>query len=94
MEEQIVWRSGEKSEKTPKSLKPILNDKNEIINNIPVRGEYNDRKKTIINEQRIEEIMGRKMAVQTYQNPFFNKKFEDVLADQEKYLMIRDPTGV
>ena len=91
MEEQIIWRSGEKSEKTPKSQKPILNDKNEIINNIPVRGEYNDRKKTIINEQRIEEIMGRKMSVQTYQNPFFNKKFEDVLADQEKYLIVRDP---
>ena len=92
MEEVVVWRSGEKSEKTPKSQKPILNDKNEIINNIPIRGEYNDRKKAIINERRAEEIMGRKMAVQTYQNPFLNKTFEDVLADQEKYLIVRDPS--
>lgn len=92
MEEVVVWRSGEKSEKTLKSQKPILNDKNEIINNIPIRGEYNDRKKAIINERRAEEIMGRKMAVQTYQNPFLNKTFEDVLADQEKYLIVRDPS--
>ena len=90
MNEQIMWCSGEKSKKTLKSQKPILNDKNEIINNIPIRGEYNDRKKAIINEQRVEEIMGRKMAVQTYQNPFLNKTFNDVLADQEKYLIIRD----
>ena len=85
--EQLIWCSGEKPEKTSKTQKPILNDKNEIINNIPIRGEYNDRKKAISNESREKEIMGRKMAVQTYQNPFFNKKFHEVLADQEKYLI-------
>ena len=63
----IVWRSGEKPERTSKTQKPILNDKNEIINNIPFRSEYNHRKKDNINEQRIEEIMGRKMAINTYQ---------------------------
>jgi len=33
--EEIVWSSGEKCEKTKKMNKPVLNDKNEIIHNIP-----------------------------------------------------------
>ena len=43
--ETIVWTFGEKFEKTPKSQKPILNSKNEIITNITNRAEYNIKKK-------------------------------------------------
>ena len=84
--ETIVWKSGETFEKTLKKEKPLLNDKNEIIHNIPYRGEYNIRKKDRTNEKRECEIMEREMLAQTCQNPFFNKNFNDVVFDQEKYL--------
>ena len=85
--ENIVWSSGEKYEKTSKNDKPLLNDKNEIIHNIPNRSEYNIRKKERENEGRINEIMERQMLIQTCQNPFLNKDFTEVLTDQEKYLI-------
>lgn len=85
--EVIVWSSGDKYEKTPKDQKPLVNDKNEIIHNVPTRGEYNIRKTDKINEDRRDEIMERQMLIQTSQNPFFNRDFGDVLTDQEKYLI-------
>jgi len=84
--EIIVWSSGEKYKKTKKMEKPLVNSNNEIIRNIPYRGEYNIRKKDRTNDRRECEIMEREMLVQTYQNPFFNKNYNDVLLDQEKYL--------
>ena len=84
--EVIIWSSGEKYEKTQKSQKPLLNANNEIIHNVPCRGEYTIRKKEKTNEQRRDEIMDRAMLIQTCQNPFLNKDFKDVLSDQEKYL--------
>jgi len=88
--EVIVWSSGEKFEKTNKSDKPLLNEKNEIIHNIYNMNnhtEYNIRKKDKENEGRINEIMERQMLIQTCQNPFLNKNFQDVISDQEKYLI-------
>ena len=85
--EVIVWNSGEKFEKTKKKQKPLVNDKDEIIHNVPTRGEYNIRKKDIDNENKRDEIMERQMLIQTSQNPFFNKSFSDVLSDQEKFLI-------
>jgi len=84
--EVVVWASGDKFEKTKKTEKPLLNDKNEIIHNVPTRGEYTIRKKDRINEKREGEIMQREMMVQTFQNPFLNKDFNEVLSDQEKFL--------
>ena len=85
--EVIVWSNGEKYEKSKKEQKPLLNDKNEIIHNVAFRGEYTIRKKDRINEQKRDEIMERSMLTQTYQNPFLYKDFNDVISDQEKYLM-------
>jgi hypothetical protein len=81
-----VWSSGDKFERTKKEDKPLLNSKNEVIHNVPCRGEYTIRKKDRTNEKRKGEIMEREMLVQTYQNPFFNKNYNDVLCDQETYL--------
>ena len=84
--ETIVWSSGEKYEKSQKIQKPLLNSNNEIITNVPYRGEYTIRRKDRTNEKRESEIVEREMLVQTYQNPFFNKNYNEVLSDQEKYL--------
>ena len=84
--EVIIWSSGEKCEKTLKHHKPLLNANNEIIHNVPCHGEYNIRKKDKTNEKRRNEIMDRSMLIQTCQNPFLTKDFNDVLSDQEKYL--------
>ncbi len=87
--ETVVWSYGDKFERTKKEDKPILNNKNEIIKNVPYRGEYNIRKRER-NNQKDSEIMEREMIVQTYQNPFFNKNYNDVLDDQERYLKPRN----
>lgn len=79
--EEIVWSNGEKYQKSNKDQKPILNSNNEIIHNIASRGEY-----ALKNELKREEIMERCMSVQTFQNPFLSKDFNDVLLDQETYL--------
>jgi hypothetical protein len=84
--EVIVWTSGEKYNKTPKDQKPLLNAKNEIIHNVVHRGEYNIRKNDRYDEKKQNEIMERTMP-QTYQNPFLNKDFNTVIADQAKYLI-------
>ena len=81
-----VWSNGETYQKSNKDQKPLLNSKNEIIHNIAYRGEYNIKKNDKINEEKSDELMERQMLVQTFQNPFLHKNFNDVLADQEKYL--------
>jgi hypothetical protein len=85
--EVIVWTHGEKCEKTPKDQKPLLNAKNELIQNVPYRGEYNIRKNDRFNEDRENEIMKRRMVPQTCQNPFLSKDFNAVIADQAKFLI-------
>ena len=63
---------------------------NEIISNVAYRGECfvktTDREKELKNELNREEIMERCMTAQSFQNPFLNKDFNQVLLDQEKYL--------
>jgi hypothetical protein len=83
----IIWTSGEKFVRTKKEDKPILNEKNEIINNIPLRGETTRRGDKINPEKYQKFVDERPMIVQTYQNPFLSKNFTDVINDQEKFLI-------
>jgi len=85
--EVIVWRSGEKYEKSNKNEKPLLDSNNEIIHNVAIRGEYTTKKKNRVNTEKLEEIMGRRMISQRCQNPFLTKDFSDVLSDQERFLI-------
>ena len=88
--EEVVWSSGEKCQKSYKAQKPLLDADNKIINNIPQRSQYTTRKDNRVNERRQVEIMDRAMLIQTCQNPFLSKDFNDVLSDQEKYLIPRN----
>ena len=89
--EIIVWSTGEKYNKSNKTQKPILNSENEIIHNVIYRGEHiitkTDRENELKNELKREEIMERCMTAQSFQNPFLNKNFNEVLSDQQKYLI-------
>ena len=70
---QIVWTHGEKFNKTKKDNRPILNNKNEIVNNIPLRGETT-RNRDKLQQDKLESfVQERPMLVQTYQNPFLTK---------------------
>lgn len=82
-----TWSDGEAYKQSNKNDKPVLNSENKIIQNIAYRGAYNIKKNDKINEQKRDEIMERRMSVQTFQNPFLHKSFSDVLYDQEKYLI-------
>tara|TARA_B100001093_G_scaffold518064_1_gene601642 strand:- start:1157 stop:1462 length:306 start_codon:yes stop_codon:yes gene_type:complete len=89
--EVIVWSTGEKYSKSNKNEKPILNSNNEIIHNVIYRSEClnkkTDRETELKNELKREELMERCMTSQSFQNPFLSKNFNDVLVDQEKYLI-------
>tara|TARA_A100001011_G_scaffold183465_1_gene192347 strand:+ start:39 stop:329 length:291 start_codon:yes stop_codon:yes gene_type:complete len=88
--QQIIWTHGEKFNKTKKDNKPILNSKNEIVNNIPLRGETT-RNRDKLQQDKLELfVQERPMLVQTYQNPFLTKDFTDVINDQEKFLIPKD----
>ena len=87
MNETIIWRYGEKFEKTPKSNKPILNDKNIAIDNIIQKTEYNVKKKDKIDSLRENEIMQREMLVRSCQNPFLNNNYNKIIETQAEYLM-------
>ena len=88
--QQIIWSHGEKFNKTKKDNKPILNSKNEIVNNIPLRGETT-RNRDKLQQDKLELfVQERPMLVQTYQNPFLTKDFTDVINDQEKFLIPKD----
>ena len=83
----IVWSYGEKFEKTPKSQKPILNSKNEIITNITNRAEYNIKKKLKVDDLRENEIMQREMLVRDCQNPFLNINHGEIVDIQDEFLI-------
>ena len=90
MEEQmenIIWSHGEKYDKSMKKDKPLFDSNNEIIHNVALRGEYIIKKKERVNSEKLDEIMNRQMLSQTYQNPYLNKNFIDVLSDQDKFLI-------
>jgi len=81
-----VWSNGETYQKSSRNDKPLLNSNNEVINNVAYGGNYSIKKNDKINEKKTGEIMNRQMLSQTFQNPFLHKSYNDVLADQEKYL--------
>ena len=72
--------------KLKKNSKPILNKDNEIIKNIPLRAENTRNRDKIHPEKYQEFIEKRPMLVQTYQNPFLNKDFNEVIKDQQNFL--------
>jgi len=86
----IILSYGEIFEKTKKNTKPILNDKNEIINNIPIRSTTTRNRDKIQDEKYIKFIENRSLLNQTVRNPFLTKNFIDVIDDQEKYLIPKD----
>ena len=73
-----------------RNTKPILNDKNEIINNIPIRSTTTRNRDKIQDEKYIKFIENRSLLNQTVRNPFLTKNFIDVIDDQEKYLIPKD----
>lgn len=81
-----VWSDGQPYKQSNKNDKPLLNANNEIIHNVAYRGAYNIKKNDKINEEKRDEIMERRMTIQTFQNPFLHKNIGQVLDDQEKYL--------
>ena len=85
-----MWTDGEKFQKTKKESKPILNKDNKIIKNIPLRAENTRNRDKIHPEKYQEFIEKRPMLVQTYQNPFLNKDFNEVIKDQHNFLTPKD----
>lgn len=85
----IKWTNGEEYKKSYKSDKPLLNSNNEIITNTMFRGEQIDKKKNLSeeNNKHTDEIFQRNMVPQTYINPFLKKSYNEVLIDQEKYMI-------
>ena len=76
--EVYSWSNGDKFERSLKKDKPILNNKNEIIDNLRST-KYESRKNNSYNEG---YIINR-----ASQNPFFeNKNYINVSDDQVKYL--------
>tara|TARA_B100001121_G_C18556938_1_gene558413 strand:+ start:376 stop:660 length:285 start_codon:yes stop_codon:yes gene_type:complete len=85
--ETIIWKKGEEYIKTKREDKPILNNKNEVINNLPYRSTYQIKKKDLTDGEKYNEVMKREMLVQTCQNPFLVKNYNEVIEDQEKFLI-------
>ena len=85
---QVVrWSNGEEYKWSKKEDKPILNSNNEIIKNLTIRSEQPiQKKKDKEYFFKKAELESREMMVQTYVNPFLNKKFREVVEDQEKFL--------
>lgn len=90
---ELIWTDGEKFIKTKKEDKPILNNKDEIVKNIPLRGKTT-RNRDKLQQDKIESfVKERPMLVQTYLNPFLTKDFNQVIDDQEKFLIPKDSLG-
>jgi len=77
--ETFNWRNGIRCERSLKSDKPILNNKNEIIDGLRL-SHYESRKKSL-NEVNESYVLKR-----SNQNPFLNNNYIKVINDQEKYL--------
>jgi hypothetical protein len=88
--QEIIWRDGEKFQKTKKEDKPIVNKNNEIIKNIPLRAEMTRNRDKLDIDKYEDFIKERPMIVQTCLNPFLTKNFTDVINDQEKFLIPKD----
>ena len=89
-EKEKKWSNGEKSEKSYKNQKPIFNSNNQIIDNV-VENKINSSKRNEINN---EKIQNRELISHTYQNPFLNKNYIDVLDDQTNFLIPKNSNNL
>lgn len=89
-EKEKKWSNGEKYEKSYKNQKPIFNSNNEIIDNV-IENKINSSKRNEINN---EKIQNRELISHTYQNPFLNKNYVDVLDDQTKFLIPKNSNNL
>ena len=88
--EEKKWSNGEKYEKSYKNQKPIFNSNNEIIDNV-IENKIKSSKRNEINN---EKIQNRELISHTYQNPFLNKNFIDVLDDQTNFLIPKNSNNL
>tara|TARA_R110001599_G_C11984283_1_gene635259 strand:+ start:80 stop:370 length:291 start_codon:yes stop_codon:yes gene_type:complete len=84
------WTNGEKYEKSYKNQKPIFNSNNKIIDNV-IENKINSSKRNEINN---EKIQNRELISHTYQNPFLNKNYIDVLDDQTNFLIPKNSNNL
>jgi hypothetical protein len=89
-EKEKKWSNGEKYEKSYKNQKPIFNSNNQIIDNV-VENKINSSKRNEINN---EKIQNRELISHTYQNPFLNKNYIDVLDDQTNFLIPKNSNNL
>jgi len=89
-EKEKKWSNGEKYEKSYKNQKPIFNSNNQIIDNV-VENKINSSKRNEINN---EKIQNRELISHTYQNPFLNKNYIDVLDDQTNFLIPKNTNNL
>jgi len=84
------WTNGENYQKSYKNQKPIFNSNNEIIDTV-IENKINSSKKNEINN---EKIQNRELISHTYQNPFLNKNYIDVLDDQTNFLIPKNSNNL
>jgi len=89
-EKEKKWSNGEKYEKSYKNQKPIFNSNNQIIDNV-IENKINSSKRNEINN---EKIQNRELISHTYQNPFLNKNYIDVLDDQTNFLIPKNSNNL
>jgi hypothetical protein len=89
-EKEKKWSNGEKYEKSYKNQKPILNSKNQIIDNV-IENKINTLKKYEINNNKIQN---RELISHCYQNPFLNKNYIDVLDVQTNFLIPKNSNNL
>lgn len=89
-EKEKKWSIGEKYEKSYKNQKPIFNSNNEIIDNV-IENKIKSSKRNEINN---EKIQNRELISHTYQNPFLNKNYIDVLDDQTNFLIPKNSNNL
>jgi hypothetical protein len=89
-EKEKKWSNGEKYEKSYKNQKPIFNSNNEIIDNV-IENKIKSSKRNEINN---EKIQNRELISHTYQNPFLNKNYIDVLDDQTNFLIPKNSNNL
>lgn len=89
-EKEKKWSNGEKYEKSYKNQRPIFNSNNQIIDNV-IENKINSSKRNEINN---EKIQNRELISHTYQNPFLNKNYVDVLDDQTNFLIPKNSNNL
>lgn len=89
-EKEKKWSNGEIYEKSYKNQKPIFNSNNQIIDNV-IENKINSSKRNEINN---EKIQNRELICYTYQNPFLNKNYIDVLDDQTNFLIPKNSNNL